>query len=104
MLATAPTFSTIAPAQSSASPAVVERRAEKEGDHRLRRARHRQGAPDFVPPAERIAVFDNDGTLWAEQPMYFQFAFALDRVKALAPQHPEWKDEAAVQGACSRAT
>ena len=51
----------------------------------------KQGGPDFVPPAERIAVFDNDGTLWAEQPMYVQFAFALDRVKALAPKHPEWK-------------
>ncbi|RIK83775.1 MAG: haloacid dehalogenase [Planctomycetota bacterium] len=48
-------------------------------------------SPDFVPPAERIAVFDNDGTLWAEQPMYFQLAFAVDRVKALAPRHPEWK-------------
>ena len=46
---------------------------------------------EFVPPAERIAVFDNDGTLWSEQPMYFQLAFILDRVKALAPQHPEWK-------------
>ena len=46
-----------------------------------------------MPPAERIAVFDNDGTLWAEQPIYFQLAFALDRVKALAPQHPEWKDK-----------
>ena len=46
---------------------------------------------DFVPPPGRIATFDNDGTLWAEQPMYFQLAFALDRVKALAPQHPEWK-------------
>ena len=51
------------------------------------------GSPDFVPPAERIAVFDNDGTLWAEQPMYFQLLFALDRVKALAPQHPEWKEK-----------
>jgi len=51
----------------------------------------KQGSPDFVPEAERIAVFDNDGTLWSEQPMYFQLAFALDRVKALAPQHPEWK-------------
>jgi hypothetical protein len=51
------------------------------------------GSPDFVPPAERIAVFDNDGTLWAEQPLYFQFLFMLDRVKALAPQHPEWKAE-----------
>jgi phosphoglycolate phosphatase-like HAD superfamily hydrolase len=47
---------------------------------------------DYVAPAQRIATFDNDGTLWAEQPMYFQFRFALDRVKALAPQHPEWKD------------
>ncbi|MFO7497007.1 MAG: HAD family hydrolase [Desulfobacterales bacterium] len=52
-----------------------------------------QDGPKFVHPAERIAVFDNDGTLWAEQPMYFQLAFALDRVKALAPQHPEWKDQ-----------
>ena len=51
------------------------------------------GAPDFVPPAERIATFDNDGTLWCEQPMYFQLIFALDRVKLLAPQHPEWKDK-----------
>jgi phosphoglycolate phosphatase-like HAD superfamily hydrolase len=51
----------------------------------------KQGGPDFVPPAERVATFDNDGTLWAEQPMYFQLLFALDRVKALAPQHPEWK-------------
>jgi hypothetical protein len=53
----------------------------------------RETSPKFVPPAERIAVFDNDGTLWAEQPMYFQLAFALDRVKALAPRHPEWKDK-----------
>ena len=52
-----------------------------------------KGGKDFVPPAERIAAFDNDGTLWAEQPLYFQLVFALDRVKALAPQHPEWKDK-----------
>jgi phosphoglycolate phosphatase-like HAD superfamily hydrolase len=51
-----------------------------------------EGGPHFVPAHERIAVFDNDGTLWAEQPTYFQFAFALDRIKALAPQHPEWQD------------
>jgi hypothetical protein len=51
------------------------------------------GSAGFVAPAERIATFDNDGTLWAEQPMYFQLAFALDRVKAMAPQHPEWKDQ-----------
>ena len=50
-----------------------------------------QGGPDFVPPDQRIATFDNDGTLWVEQPMYVQLAFALDRVKAMAPQHPEWK-------------
>lgn len=50
----------------------------------------REGTPDFVPPAERIAVFDNDGTLWAEQPMYFQAFFIFDRIKTLAPQHPEW--------------
>src|SRR5258708_35224376 len=53
----------------------------------------KQGSPDFVPPAERIATFDNDGTLWAEQPIYFQLAFALERVKVLAPLHPEWKDK-----------
>lgn len=50
----------------------------------------KQGGPDFVPPAERIATFDNDGTLWVEHPMYVQLAFALDRVKAMAPMHPEW--------------
>ena len=52
-----------------------------------------KASPKFVPPPERIATFDNDGTLWAEQPMYFQLLFALDRVKTLAPQHPEWKDK-----------
>ena len=50
-------------------------------------------SPDFVPVPERIATFDNDGTLWAEQPMYFQVAFMFDRIKALAPQRPEWKDK-----------
>ncbi len=50
-----------------------------------------QGSPDFVPPPERIAVFDNDGTLWTEQPVYVQLAFMFDQVKALAPAHPEWK-------------
>ncbi|TAV89406.1 HAD family hydrolase [Rhizobium leguminosarum] len=51
----------------------------------------KEGSPEFVPPAERIATFDNDGTLWAEQPLYFQLFFALERVKVLAPEHPEWK-------------
>jgi hypothetical protein len=55
------------------------------------RAVTEQGGKDYVAPPERIATFDNDGTLWAEQPMYFQLLFALDRVKAMAPQHPEWK-------------
>ncbi len=53
----------------------------------------KEGSPGFVPVPERIATFDNDGTLWAEQPMYFQGLFLVDRVKALAPQHPEWKAE-----------
>jgi phosphoglycolate phosphatase-like HAD superfamily hydrolase len=52
-----------------------------------------KGGKDYVAPARRIATFDNDGTLWAEQPLYFQFLFAFDRIKALAPQHPEWRDK-----------
>jgi len=52
-----------------------------------------QGGPDFIPVEQRIATFDNDGTLWCEQPMYVQLAFVLDRVKAMAPLHPEWKDK-----------
>ncbi|HXV81960.1 MAG TPA: hypothetical protein VEG60_18955 [Candidatus Binatia bacterium] len=51
-----------------------------------------EGAPTFLAPSDRIAVFDNDGTLWSEQPLYFQFMFVLDRIKAMAPQHPEWKE------------
>jgi len=53
----------------------------------------KEDSPDFVPAAERIATFDNDGTLWCEKPMPIQLFFALDRVKELAPQHPEWKDK-----------
>jgi phosphoserine phosphatase len=53
----------------------------------------REGSPDFVRPAERIATFDNDGTLWCEQPMYFQMIFAFDRLREMAKQHPEWKDQ-----------
>jgi phosphoserine phosphatase len=53
----------------------------------------KKGSPDFVPPAERIATFDNDGTLWPSHPMYTQLAFALDRIRALAPRHPEWKTQ-----------
>ena len=61
----------------------------------------------MAPTEQRIAVFDNDGTLWSEKPMYFQLAFALDRVKALAPEHPEWKEQqpfkAALEGEISGA-
>ena len=55
-------------------------------------------SPDYLPLADRIATFDNDGTLWSEQPIYFQLAFALDRVKAMAPDHPEWKDKQPFKG------
>ncbi|MEA3126587.1 MAG: hypothetical protein QOD67_3606 [Caballeronia sp.] len=55
----------------------------------------REGSASFVAPAERIAVFDNDGTLWSEQPLYFQFLFMLDQVKAAAPSHPEWNSNPA---------
>lgn len=58
----------------------------------------REGGSDYVAPPERIAVFDNDGTLWAEQPIYFQLAFAIDRVAALAPQHPEWEQQQPFKG------
>lgn len=53
----------------------------------------KESNPNFVPAPQRIATFDNDGTLWSEQPIYFQFAFALDRVKTLAPHHPDWKTQ-----------
>src|SRR5476649_697531 len=53
----------------------------------------KEGSPDFVPVAERIATFDNDGTLWCEYPIPVQLAFALERVKTLADKHPEWKEK-----------
>jgi phosphoglycolate phosphatase-like HAD superfamily hydrolase len=57
----------------------------------------REGAPTYVPLSERIATFDNDGTLWSEQPLYFQFLFLLDQVKQAAPKHPEWKNSPALK-------
>jgi len=61
-----------------------------------------EGGADYVAPADRIAVFDNDGTLWSEQPLYFQLIFALDQIKVMAPKHPEWSQEqpykAAIEG------
>ena len=53
----------------------------------------KEGGPDFVPPGDRIATFDNDGTLWTEQPIYTEFAFVFDRVEEMAPQHPEWQTQ-----------
>src|SRR5262245_16437627 len=58
----------------------------------------KEGGPEFVPVAERIATFDNDGTLWCEHPMYVQLAFALDRVKSLAPKHVDWKEKQPFKG------
>ena len=76
--------------------------AAKKAITRFVKAVSTSGSSEFVPPAERIAVFDNDGTLWAEQPIYVQLQFTLDRAKALAPQHPEWKEKqpfkAAIEG------
>lgn len=57
-----------------------------------------EGGPDFVPPAERISVFDNDGTLWCEQPIYFQGAFANDSIRTMVSQHPEWKNQQPFKG------
>ena len=53
----------------------------------------KEGGPDFIPVADRIATFDNDGTLWSEQPLYFQLFYSFDQVKAMAPKHPDWKDK-----------
>ncbi|WP_424812592.1 HAD family hydrolase [Roseococcus sp. YIM B11640] len=82
---------TLASAQPGADPLPSWR----EGPRRqaildFLRATTTEGSADFVPPSERLATFDNDGTLWVEQPLYTQFVFALERVRALAPQHPEW--------------
>lgn len=58
-----------------------------------------EGGPEFVPPAERVAVFDNDGTLWVEQPAYTQLFFVLDRLRALAPANPAWREDALFRAA-----
>ena len=52
-----------------------------------------ESSADFIPESDRIATFDNDGTLWSEQPAYFQLFFAMDRIKQMAPDHPEWENE-----------
>jgi hypothetical protein len=87
-------FSTSAPAQTAADPLPLwNDGAAKQTIVNFVTAVTRDSSPDFVPVPQRIATFDNDGTLWCEHPMYVQLAFALDRVKAMAPLHPEWKDK-----------
>ena len=86
-----------------AAPAAEALPSWNDGAAKARIVAFVQGVTDprsrsYVAPAERIAVFDNDGTLWSEQPAYFQLAFAIDRVKALASQHPEWKNKQPFQG------
>jgi len=88
---------------AQAAPAAEALPSWNDGAAKARIVAFVQGVTDprsrsYVAPAERIAVFDNDGTLWSEQPAYFQLAFAIDRVKALAPQHPEWKTQQPFQG------
>ena len=87
-------FSTSAPAQTAADPLPSwNDGAAKQAIVNFVTAVTRDGSPDFVPVPQRIATFDNDGTLWCEHPMYVQLAFALDRVKAMATLHAEWKDK-----------
>src|SRR5215470_13950611 len=75
--------------------------AAKEGIVSFVRAVTDPGGKDYVPPPERVATFDIDGTLWGEQPLYFQFVFMLEQVKAAAPKHPEWKDNPAFKALTS---
>ena len=87
----------LAAAASAQAPALP---SWNDGDARTRivefvKAVTDSKSKDYVAPSDRIAVFDNDGTLWSEQPLYFQFVYMLDQLKAAAPKHPEWKDNAA---------
>jgi hypothetical protein len=92
----------MSPATSGSSLPSWNEGATKESILSFVAAVTREGSRDFVPPVDRIATFDNDGTLWVEQPMYTQLSFALDRVKTLASTNPEWKDtqpfKAALEG------
>jgi phosphoserine phosphatase len=91
-LALALAWAASAPAQSDPLPSWNDGPTKQAILEFVQKTTDKSG-PDYVPPAERIATFDNDGTLWPSHPMYTQLAFALDRIKALAPQHPEWKDK-----------
>jgi phosphoglycolate phosphatase-like HAD superfamily hydrolase len=75
---------------------------QKEGILRFVRATTLEGSPTYVAPMDRIAVFDNDGTLWVEQPIYTQLTFALDRMTAVAAEHPEWRTDPALAAALDR--
>jgi hypothetical protein len=86
-----------AAAQSDPLPSWNDTAAKKNIESFVDRVT-KDGGPDFVPPAERIATFDNDGTLWVESPVYTQIAFAFDRIKEMAPQHHEWKTKQPYKG------
>jgi phosphoglycolate phosphatase-like HAD superfamily hydrolase len=90
-------FTITAPGQTDSLPSWTDG-PSKQQIVRFVQAVTDAAGPQHVPPAARIAVFDNDGTLWSEQPMYFQGFFAFDRVKALAPKHPEWKTKQPFKG------
>jgi hypothetical protein len=90
-------FSTLALAQMDPLPSWNPGPSKTAIMEFVSKATH-DGGPDYVPPDQRIAVLDNDGTLWSEKPFYFQLAFAFDRIKALAAQHPEWKDKQPFKG------
>src|SRR6266511_525774 len=84
-------FWLITPAQAADDPLAAWNDPAKQAIVAFVQATTTQGSPRFVPPEDRIATFDQDGTLWVEHPLYTQAMFALDRVHELAPNHPEWK-------------
>ncbi|HEY5761131.1 MAG TPA: HAD family hydrolase [Steroidobacter sp.] len=93
LLMAAPLVAAVAVASADPLPSWIDGASKKSIVEFVGRVT-REDSADYVAPRERIAVFDNDGTLWAEQPIYFQFAFALDRVKTLSAIHPEWRTTA----------
>jgi phosphoglycolate phosphatase-like HAD superfamily hydrolase len=99
-LAFAGTLAVVAQAMAQSSPGALPSWNQGEAKSRIVEfvaAVTRSGGKDYVAPADRIVVFDNDGTLWSEQPLYVQFVFMLDQLKKVAPHHPEWKTNPAFQ-------
>ncbi len=86
-------FSTLALAETGPLPSWNDTDTKKAILTFVEKTTGDSSSADYVAPANRIVTFDNDGTLWVEHPMCTQLAFALDRVKELAPQHPEWKPD-----------